>query len=178
MTDFDLAAVVGSAVVSAVVSLGITSWKVGQEERAKRRFAAKDSVSEAVGEVLEQVTAYKFEMGSRRSEETSHWISDSLWARKVLAASKRLGWVRRRLIEVRLRRLVGPVAFELAVAKPTADPGTATVEAIFFQVKQSRAGKYPEGQPLGMLDVALTLAPDSREVAKLHRQLKRLGKAR
>lgn len=170
---FDLASVVGSAIVSAAVSLSVASWKTGREERAKRRLVAKDRVREEVGEMLASVVKYQAGVGEGRDEGVSEDDADYEWASKVLAACKGLSWLRRRAVRKRLRRLAGPTAFDLAVVKP-ADGTDGGGLPLFWAGTQS--GKYPSGRaPLGYLDEALSKPSASKEVKRLRRELSRLA---
>lgn len=176
-SNFDLGTLIVTAVVSAAVSVLVTSWKVGQEEKAKRRVAAREKVREIVGGILLRAVQYRAGFAAGRDPETTGWVQDYIWGSKIMKASSGLGPVRRFLLKRRLRRLVGPVAWDVIIVKPAKDVADGQSSALVHMARATRDGRYGDDQPLGMLDVAFRAARDSDEVQKLIKQLKRLARA-
>ncbi|XVS66077.1 hypothetical protein ACQPYE_08490 [Actinosynnema sp. CA-299493] len=176
---FDLASLLGSAIVGGLSGVAFASWKVGQEEAARHRVQARRQVRAAVGEQLTAVIGYRSGFGDGRISQNSKWVEDYTWASKVLLAADGLGPLRRRLIRKRLERLVGPIAAELAEVRPAQTTDTDVDAVIGAMLEVHRSGKYhPKGPPKGLLNVALRQDRDSKDVTKLVRELKLLAKAR
>ncbi|MCP2248751.1 hypothetical protein [Lentzea aerocolonigenes] len=173
---FEPNTIIASAAAGGLAGLILASWRVDREERAKRRVLAQDRVEEAAGELLAQAVAYQAQLVPGRSD-ASQWMSDYIWASKVLVASRGLGRVRRWLLDRRLKELVGPVAFNIAVAKPASEKGEDIMgTAIIGMIHAHRDEKYADGIPKGFLEIALRQPPDSKEVRKAIRLLRRVSR--
>lgn len=184
-TEIDLGTVVVSAAVStgvsAVVGLVVTGIRIGREARVKLRLDAMDEVHEIVGEMLSKVIKFQAGLEPGRDSETTWWKEDCMWASRVLLASRRLRWIRRKLINRQLRWLVGSLAFSLAQAQPESDPQITTGTAHSWQVNSAR-GATSERQAKhlsrpGALEAVLRGERDSRDVRLLKLVLRWLARS-
>ncbi len=174
-TTFDLGTVIVSAIVSfgvsAIVGLVVTGIKLGREARVTRRLEARDRVHDIAGERLATVIKFRAGFQPHRVWEATRWIEDYMWASRILVASRRLGWLRRSLINRQLRWLVGDLAFSLAEVRPEPDPQTATGYAIWWQAKSiRRVNSDREAEKLfrlGALEAVLRGERDSKDVRLL-----------
>ncbi|KJK42863.1 hypothetical protein UK23_35330 [Lentzea aerocolonigenes] len=174
---FDPATIITSAVVGGFAGLVFATWKTGREETAKRRMLAQDRVQEAVGEMLADVIAYQAGLGGGRDHETGYFILNYQWASAVVIAARGLGPVRQHLVNIRLRYLVGELAYSVASAKPATSGQETMGTAIAAMFQANREGTFTPRQLTGLLDIALKDEPKSKSVKKLRRQLRRLSKS-
>lgn len=173
---FEPNTIIASAAAGGIAGLILASWRVDREEKAKRRVLAQDRVEEASGEMLAEAVAYQAGLGPGRPD-ASLWMSDYIWTSKVLVAARGLGRVRRWMLDRRLKMLVGPVAFNLALAKPASENGDNVMgNALTAMIKAHRADEYADGVPMGFLDVALRQPQGSKEVSKVIRLLRRVSR--
>lgn len=173
---FEPNTIIASAAAGGLAGLILASWRVDREERAKRRALAQDRVEEAASELLGEAVAYQAGLESGRLD-ASRWMDDYLWASRVLVASRGLGRIRRWLLDRRVKELVGPVAFALALAKPASEGGEKAMSTVLVgMVLAHREERYADGIPLSLLDIALSQPLDSKEVRKAIRLLRRVSR--
>ncbi|KJK44378.1 hypothetical protein UK23_29590 [Lentzea aerocolonigenes] len=175
---FDLASIAASAIVGGFSGVLFASWKIRKEESAKRRALARDRVQDAAGSVLTEAVAYQAGYGRRRVPAPSLWMpADYKWASMVIEASRGLGWLRKWLLQHRLRHLLGPLGYDLVTAKPAME-GDDLMAGVLAAVFKADPTEDPNGVPTGFLAVAMQEPRDSKEVTKLVRILKRVSRTR
>lgn len=168
------------AISGAVVSWLIAPQLVGRQQRAEARINARKQIATIVGVTLTEVRQYRGRaygsMGRGGEEKPVLHTDDILLAARILVESNNLGWWRRQAVKRRLERLFGKNT--LALCEMHGEKATDAKSMVGFVLnRQYMATQHPEvGLPdRGQFDLALRCPPESAEVQKLERSLKRLA---
>jgi hypothetical protein len=175
-----------SAIISAVISTGIgyaiASSKAARDERGKRAHAARlaVAVADAVAEQRRQIREYQVGIRASVKRETDGPIhtDDLLWAGKVLTAAAGLPWWRHRLVNHRVRKLVGKALYEIADVHPDMDAGGALSLLLVTEYQNRERQRYRPEDFRGLLQSALVVDSTDEKIKKLLRQLNRLSAGR
>jgi len=170
---FDPLTVTASAIVSALVSIGTASWKLGREDRVNRALAARNRIRDATKEVLDVALAREADP-TEAVIETAPGLS-AFWrytfASRVMVAVDDPGPVRRRLVMRRVRKLVGPAVADAALLAPAREGAPADDLLIKMMLKQ----RLPDD---GTLSLLKTNSATPKELRRLVRSLKEPRNAR
>lgn len=162
---------------------GVVSWLTARHVAVRQRRAgdhedARAELRELLTPTRRLVAQYRADVREGR-DATKGRTEDAALAGKVLALADRLPWWRRVLVRRRLRRLVGPVWFDLAELHGVEDDTTAFNAWFVSQVAATRAerrGEHVErSSDLGTLHRALSGERDAPVVAEVERDLRRLA---
>lgn len=181
--DFDLATVIFSAtlsaMVSALVSLATASLVTGRQERARRRLEARHKVRDAIAQtyVAGRVAARGLEVPNEQLRQPL--IKDYELASQMLAAAEELSWVRRLVVHRRLRRVVGRFAFDTARDLPAADDRESGHTLAMGIMGDANKERYDLHQLGGLRRRAFNDGePDQTALAKLNKQLSLIARCR
>lgn len=175
---FDPATIITSAVAGGISGIVFASLKTGQEEKAKRRAAARDQVHDAVSDVLMKVLAYQAGFMERETWANGGWKPGHEWASSVALAARRLGPIRQRLVKRRIRILLGRLSCENAYAQPSTTGYDQIRADAIATIRAAHSDKYSPGDLRGLLAHAIRADPNSETTKKLRRHLTRLSKSR
>lgn len=174
-----------TAVLAGLVAAVTASWKIGSEERAKRRAAAREDLRARVASNLRFLLAYQDDLTAGRDAEQSYWTDDYRWGALVLDAVDRLGRLRRAAARRRLRKLLPHKAFRMAsvtseseIDNSVGSRKLSSLESEAWRNEWTDAVFDPaEHDTRGLLDAALKGPRDSAEVERAVQLLRRLAQS-
>ncbi|MCP2248750.1 hypothetical protein [Lentzea aerocolonigenes] len=174
---FDPATIITSAVAGGISGIVFASLKTGQEEKAKRRAAAKDQVHDAVSDVLLGVIAYQAGFMEKETWEKGGWTPGYEWAFSVALAARRLGPIRQRLVKRRVRILLGRFSCDIAYARPSTTGDKHTRADAAAVIRAAQPDKYSPSDLRGLLTRAVRADRNSEAIRDVRRHLTRLAKS-
>ncbi len=173
----DTASVIASALAAGAVAIGVAGRVAHHQARGGRTDAARQELAAVVAPLRAELTSYRAGMSTGlRRDNTSHG-QDYVLASEVLAASHRLPYLRRRGVQRRCRRLVGPYWMSLAEVQPADTPNRTMGTLIAAEVNAAGTGLDKSQATAGLLHRALA-ASDDALLGRLARLLDRLAAAR
>lgn len=177
----DLPTVLVSAGLSGAVSWVIARQVAIRQTRAGSEESARRALRDLVAPEVRRLRLFARGLGSGRESRQGR-TEDATFAAKVLATADDLSGWRRWLVRRRVRRLVGPVWWDIANLSPPEDDAAAfhvTLGLQLVAVRDERQGRAVERSgDLGRLHRAYCEPHDEVLVEQVLRDLVRLAAGR